>query len=140
MNFVDQRTFGRWELVTLVDDPHDEYPAGVPASAAHIAQDPLESSFNAKAVAKDIKRRQSPIKQVLLNQEVIAGIGNIYADEALWAAGVRPRRKAAGLSGVGVERIIHAAREVMERALEAGGTSFDALYVNVNGASGRLQH
>lgn len=136
LNFVDQRTFGRWELVTLVDDPHGEYPAGVPASAAHIAQDPLESSFNAQAVAKDIKRRQSPIKQVLLNQEVIAGIGNIYADEALWAAGVRPRRKAAGLSGVGVERIIHAAREVMERALEAGGTSFDVLYVNVNGASG----
>ena len=136
LNFVDQRTFGRWELVSLVEDPHGEYPAGVPASAAHIAQDPLESTFDARAVAKDIKRSQSPIKLVLLNQEVVSGIGNIYADEALWAAGVRPRRKAAGLSGVGVERIIHAAHEVMERALEAGGTSFDALYVNVNGASG----
>lgn len=136
LNFVDQRTFGRWELVSLVEDPHGEYPAGVPASAVHIAQDPLEKTFDIPAVAKNIKRRQSAIKQVLLNQEVISGVGNIYADEALWAAGVRPRRKAAGVSGVGVEKIIKAATEVMERALEAGGTSFDSLYVNVNGASG----
>lgn len=136
LTFVDQRTFGRWEVVPLVADPHGEYADGVPSSAVHIAQDPFESTFSPQIAATKIVRSAAPIKQVLLNQEVIAGIGNIYADEALWAAGVRPRRRASGLSRIGVERIIRAAAEVMSRALGAGGTSFDSLYVNVNGASG----
>ena len=83
-----------------------------------------------------MKAKRAAIKTVLLNQEVVSGIGNIYADEALFLAGVRPRLSAALLSRPTLHRILEAAAEVMERALEQGGTSFDSLYVNVNGASG----
>lgn len=135
LSFVDQRTFGRWEVVPLVDDPHGHLP-GIPASIQHIAPDPFEAGFQPEAVARAVSRRKSPIKTVLLNQEIVSGIGNIYADEALWRAGVRPTVAARRLSQVKIRAILSAARDVMEEALGAGGTSFDALYVNVNGASG----
>ncbi len=126
--FVDQRTFGRWLHTDLVD--------GVPVPVGHIARDPLEADFDPVAVARRIRGRRSAIKSVLLDQTVVSGIGNIYADEALWAAGIKPTRRAAGLRQRDVVALLAAAKEVMERALAAGGTSFDALYVNVNGASG----
>ncbi len=126
--FVDQRTFGRWLHTDTVD--------GVPVPVAHIARDPLEADFDPVAVARLIRTKKSPIKSVLLDQAVVSGIGNIYADESLWAAGVKPTRRASGLRQRDVVTLLAAAREVMERALEAGGTSFDSLYVNVNGASG----
>ncbi|AWB82938.1 DNA-formamidopyrimidine glycosylase [Corynebacterium yudongzhengii] len=126
--FVDQRTFGRWLYAPLVD--------GVPAPVAHIARDPLEPDFDAVATARRIRASRSPVKSVLLNQEIVSGIGNIYADEALFAAGIRPVRKAYRLRQKDTVNLLSCARAVMERALEAGGTSFDALYVNVNGASG----
>lgn len=139
--FVDQRTFGEWRLEKAVPDPWAEETEGaskkfLPRNVQHIAADPLEPAFDAALTVERMKAKRAAIKTVLLNQEVVSGIGNIYADEALFLAGVRPRRSAALLSRPTLHRILNAAAEVMERALEQGGTSFDSLYVNVNGASG----
>ncbi len=128
LRFVDQRTFGGFALSPLVD--------GVPESISHIALDPFDPGFDQPAVVRDIKRRHSGIKRVLLNQAVVSGIGNIYADEALWRAGVHGERLADALTRPAIDRLLDHARAVMAEALEQGGTSFDALYVNVNGASG----
>ncbi|MDH2455205.1 bifunctional DNA-formamidopyrimidine glycosylase/DNA-(apurinic or apyrimidinic site) lyase [Corynebacterium bovis] len=123
LTFVDQRTFGRWEVVT--GDP-------VP----HIARDPLDPELDVAALARRIRTRRSEIKRVLLDQTVVSGIGNIYADEALWAARVMPFRRASSMRQRDVVTLLGEAKVVMERALAAGGTSFDALYVDVEGASG----
>ena len=139
--FVDQRTFGEWRLEKAVPDPWGVGDEGaskkfLPHNVRHIAADPLEPAFDAREAVERMKAKRAAVKTVLLNQEVVSGIGNIYADEALFLAGVRPRRSAALLSRPTLHRIVDAATEVMERALEQGGTSFDSLYVNVNGASG----
>ena len=139
--FVDQRTFGEWRLEKAVPDSWAEETEGaskkfLPRNVQHIAADPLEPAFDAALAVERMKAKRAAIKTVLLNQEVVSGIGNIYADEALFLAGVRPRRSAALLSRPTLYRVLNAAAEVMERALEQGGTSFDSLYVNVNGASG----
>ena len=139
--FVDQRTFGEWRLEKAVPDPWGVGVEGaskkfLPHNVRHIAADPLEPAFDAALAVERMKAKRTAVKTVLLNQEVVSGIGNIYADEALFLAGVRPRRSAAMLSRPTLHRIVDAAAEVMERALEQGGTSCDALYVNVNGASG----
>ncbi|UUZ45696.1 bifunctional DNA-formamidopyrimidine glycosylase/DNA-(apurinic or apyrimidinic site) lyase [Janibacter limosus] len=128
LRFVDQRTFGGLALAELVD--------GVPSSVAHIALDPFDPDYDREAVVRDVKRRRSGIKRVLLNQTVVSGIGNIYADEALWRAGVHGERPANELTKPAIGRLLDHARDVMAQALARGGTSFDALYVNVNGASG----
>ncbi|RNE49439.1 bifunctional DNA-formamidopyrimidine glycosylase/DNA-(apurinic or apyrimidinic site) lyase [Corynebacterium alimapuense] len=126
--FVDQRTFGRWLHTPMV--------GGVPEPAAHIALDPLEKDFDPITVARRIRGKKAAIKSVLLDQTVVSGIGNIYADESLWQAQISPTRRASSLRQRDVVALLDAAAEVMRRALDAGGTSFDALYVNVNGASG----
>ena len=126
LSFVDQRTFGRWELTA----------PGVTDPVSHIAVDPLDAAFDAAHTARVIRKKRSEIKRVLLDQTVVSGIGNIYADEALWAAQVHPRKKATAMRQADVMVLLDAAAEVMTRALAAGGTSFDDLYVNVNGASG----
>ncbi|MDN6661365.1 MAG: bifunctional DNA-formamidopyrimidine glycosylase/DNA-(apurinic or apyrimidinic site) lyase [Corynebacterium variabile] len=126
LSFVDQRTFGRWELTA----------PGVTDPVPHIAVDPLDAAFDAAHTARVIRKKRSEIKRVLLDQTVVSGIGNIYADEALWAAQVHPRKKATAMRQTDVISLLDAAREVMTRALAAGGTTFDDLYVNVNGASG----
>nr|WP_218875423.1 bifunctional DNA-formamidopyrimidine glycosylase/DNA-(apurinic or apyrimidinic site) lyase [Janibacter alkaliphilus] len=129
LRFVDQRTFGGFALVDLDDDL-------VPTSLGHIALDPFDPGYDRAAVIWDVKRRDSGIKRVLLNQTVVSGIGNIYADEALWRAGLHGERVAATLTKPAIGRLLDHARDVMAEALEQGGTSFDALYVNVNGTSG----
>ena len=135
LRFVDQRTFGGWTVVPLTEAA-DGTGVLLPAPAAHIAADPFEPGFDARAAARVIRRRDSEIKRLLLDQTVVSGIGNIYADEALWRSGVHGRRRSGALTlRVVVETLQHA-RDVMADALAAGGTSFDALYVNVNGASG----
>lgn len=126
LSFVDQRTFGRWELTA----------AGVTDPVPHIARDPLDPAFTPDDVARLIRRKRSEIKRVLLDQKVVSGIGNIYADEALWAAGVHPETPASRMTQDEVVALLSDAGEVMTRALAVGGTSFDDLYVNVNGASG----
>lgn len=83
-----------------------------------------------------IRRRDTEIKRLLLDQTVVSGIGNIYADEALWRSGIHGRRRSGALTLRLVAETLEHARDVMSDALVAGGTSFDALYVNVNGASG----
>ncbi|MGB7425415.1 MAG: DNA-formamidopyrimidine glycosylase family protein, partial [Ornithinimicrobium sp.] len=99
LRFVDQRTFGGLSLLPLVADPHASasatpgHPFGVPASVVHIAPDPLESAYDRGAVVRRLKGRRTAIKRALLDQGVVSGIGNIYADEALWRAGVHGRRE-----------------------------------------------
>ncbi|GAA3619295.1 bifunctional DNA-formamidopyrimidine glycosylase/DNA-(apurinic or apyrimidinic site) lyase [Marihabitans asiaticum] len=129
LRFVDQRTFGGLSLSTLRED-------GLPEAVGHVAPDPFDPAFDARAVARTIKARSSGIKRVLLDQRVVSGIGNIYADEALWRARTHGERPASALTKPAIERLLGHAREVMDQALKQGGTSFDALYVNVNGASG----
>lgn len=132
--FVDQRTFGRWLVCEFSQDNPD-----LPEPAAHIAPDPFSPDFDLVAAARALRKRHSAVKSVLLNQEIISGIGNIYADEALWAARIHPARPANKLLQREAVALVEAARDVMARALEAGGTSFDALYVNVNGGSGYFE-
>jgi len=132
VSFVDQRTFGGWQLTDLVAVDGSVLPAPV----AHIARDPLDPRFDADSVVEVLRRKHSEIKRQLLDQAVVSGIGNIYADEALWRAGIRGTRTADRLSRLRLRALLAAAAEVMNDALAAGGTSFDSLYVNVNGESG----
>ncbi|BBY07853.1 DNA-formamidopyrimidine glycosylase [Mycobacterium noviomagense] len=132
LSFVDQRTFGGWLLADLVTVDG----SAVPVPVAHLARDPLDPKFDADAVVKVLRRKHSEIKRQLLDQTVVSGIGNIYADEALWRAKVHGSRVAATLSRRQLAAVLQAAAEVMRDALAHGGTSFDSLYVNVNGESG----
>ncbi|GAB3680262.1 bifunctional DNA-formamidopyrimidine glycosylase/DNA-(apurinic or apyrimidinic site) lyase [Actinocorallia lasiicapitis] len=135
LRFVDQRTFGHLMVSELQADPHgDEAP--VPEVIAHIAADPFEKVFDDEAFQRALKKRQTGIKRALLDQSLISGVGNIYADEALWHAKLHGERPTAKLTGPQVSLLLQASREVMAAALNVGGTSFDALYVDVNGDSG----
>ena len=133
LRFVDQRTFGGLAIADLVDDGDGGL---VPAPVAHVARDPLDPLFDDAAAVARIRSRSSEIKRVLLDQTVVSGVGNIYADEALWRASIHGGRPADRLTRGQVQSLLAHAREVMESALSEGGTSFDALYVNVNGQSG----
>jgi formamidopyrimidine-DNA glycosylase len=137
LRFVDQRTFGGIALADLAPDP-SAVPRtwGVPETITHIAPDPLEPAFDQGAVIARLKSRHTAVKRCLLDQGLVSGIGNIYADEALWRAKVHGEREAAALSRPALRRLIEHAREVMLEALGRGGTSFDELYVDVFGASG----
>jgi formamidopyrimidine-DNA glycosylase len=128
LRFVDQRMFGGLSLA--------EGGAELPAEIAHIARDPLDPAFDDEEFARRVRRSDSAIKRQLLNQSLVSGIGNIYADEALWLTQVHGERPGSRLSRTQVLAVLAAVREVMVAALGQGGTSFDALYVNVNGESG----
>lgn len=132
IDFVDQRIFGGLWISPLAPSP----TGPVPEAAAHIALDPLDPAFDPDTTARAMKRRTSAVKAVLLNQEVVSGIGNIYADEALWAARVHYLKPASAIGLPKLRQLLAESRSVMERSLDEGGTSFDALYVNVNGNSG----
>ena len=138
LRFVDQRTFGGLALTALIPDGYagTHHSLGVPVPVGHIAPDPLESAYDQGGVVRTLKRRHTAIKRALLDQGVVSGIGNIYADEALWRAHVNPLRETWALTKPALARVLDHATEVMREALGQGGTSFDALYVNVNGASG----
>lgn len=126
--FNDQRTFG-WVSVEETTD-------GVPSSAQHIARDPFDAQFDLQETIEKFAKRKIRIKTALLNQEIMSGVGNIYADETLWRAKVHPEISTADLSKKKIASIISFATEVMSEAIEQGGTSFDDLYINVNGESG----
>ena len=128
LRFVDQRTFGGLWL--------SRGGAELPSDLAHIAPDLFEPGLDLLALARSIRGRHSAIKRVLLDQRVVSGIGNIYADEALWQARVHPETPADHLGERRIRHVLAAARDVMAEALAQGGTSFDKLYVNVNGSSG----
>ncbi len=132
LSFVDQRTFGGWQLSDLVSVDGSL----VPAPVAHIARDPLDPRFDQDAVVAVLRRKHSEIKRQLLDQTVVSGIGNIYADESLWRAGVHGARMADRMPRRQLAELLDSAATVMTEALAQGGTSFDSLYVNVNGQSG----
>jgi formamidopyrimidine-DNA glycosylase len=135
LSFVDQRTFGGWQLTDLVDVDGSE----VPEPVAHIARDPLDPRFDRDAVVTVLRRKHSEIKRQLLDQTVVSGIGNIYADEALWRTKLHGARLASSLPRARLGEVLDAAADVMTQALAQGGTSFDSLYVNVNGESGYFE-
>src|SRR5580692_9876871 len=132
LSFADQRTFGGWLLADLVTVDGSV----VPVPVAHLARDPLDPLFDIDSVVKVLRRKHSEIKRQLLDQTVVSGIGNIYADEALWRAKVNGARPASSLTRAKLAELLDAAADVMTDALGQGGTSFDSLYVNVNGESG----
>ncbi|MGA5885852.1 bifunctional DNA-formamidopyrimidine glycosylase/DNA-(apurinic or apyrimidinic site) lyase [Streptomyces cellulosae] len=129
LRFVDQRTFGGLSL-------HDNTPEGLPDVIAHIARDPLDPLFDDEAFHQALRRKRTTIKRALLDQSLISGVGNIYADEALWRARIHYERPTAGFTRPRTLQLLGHVRDVMNAALVAGGTSFDSLYVNVNGESG----
>jgi formamidopyrimidine-DNA glycosylase len=126
--FVDQRTFGGL-LVTEVEE-------SVPLEVLHIARDPLDPIFDDAEFIARLRRKDTGIKRALLDQTLISGVGNIYADEALWRSSLHYARSARGLRRAEAVGLLANVRDVMTEALGQGGTSFDALYVNVNGQSG----
>jgi formamidopyrimidine-DNA glycosylase len=128
LRFTDQRTFGHIMLA--------RGGADLPAPIAHIAPDPLEPAFDEAALLARLAVRRTGIKRALLDQSLVSGVGNIYADEALWRAKTHWDRLAANMRRADTSQLLAAVREVLTEALQAGGTSFDSLYVNVNGESG----
>jgi formamidopyrimidine-DNA glycosylase len=134
--FADQRTFGSLAVDALVVDG----ASLIPSQVTHIARDPLDVLFDDEQIRVDLARRGSAIKRVLLDQGVISGIGNIYADESLWASRIHPETPASSLSTQAVRRLLAEVRAVLVKALAEGGTSFDAQYVNVNGQAGYFAH
>ncbi|MEU3724456.1 bifunctional DNA-formamidopyrimidine glycosylase/DNA-(apurinic or apyrimidinic site) lyase [Streptomyces sp. NPDC031705] len=132
LRFVDQRTFGGLSL-------HETVPGsaeGLPDVIAHIARDPLDPLFEEGAYHLALRAKRTTVKRALLDQSLISGVGNIYADEALWRARLHYERPTATLTRPRSAELLTHVREVMNAALAVGGTSFDSLYVNVNGESG----
>lgn len=131
LRFVDQRMFGGLSLT----------PGGaeLPTELAHIGRDPFDPAFDLAAAVRRMRAKRSGIKRVLLDQTVVSGIGNIYADEALWRARLHYDRPAERLTPARLRELIGHARDVMAESLGQGGTSFDSLYVNVNGSSGYFE-
>ncbi|HYJ66215.1 MAG TPA: bifunctional DNA-formamidopyrimidine glycosylase/DNA-(apurinic or apyrimidinic site) lyase [Nocardioidaceae bacterium] len=128
LRFVDQRTFGSM-AISLGGDV-------IPPELAHIAPDPFEAAYDEDVVVEDLRRRRTNVKRALLDQSLVSGIGNIYADEALWEARLHYARPTETLRRSEAHRVLAATRMVMAAAMSAGGTSFDALYVGVDGQSG----
>lgn len=126
LRFVDQRMFGGLSLKQDID--------GCPVG--HVALDPFDPEFEVAKVARDLRNRRTTIKRALLNQQLVSGIGNIYADESLWRARLHFEHPTEQLSARKATEVLNAAKDVMTDALAQGGTSFDSLYVHVNGESG----
>ncbi|MCZ2838881.1 bifunctional DNA-formamidopyrimidine glycosylase/DNA-(apurinic or apyrimidinic site) lyase [Modestobacter sp. VKM Ac-2985] len=129
LRFVDQRTFGG---LAVEEAPGD----GLPARLAHIATDPLDPGFDVDAFSAALRRRHTEVKRALLDQTLIGGIGNIYADESLWRARLHGARPTDKLTRAQVSDLLEGVRDVLGESLAQGGTSFDSLYVDVNGQSG----
>jgi formamidopyrimidine-DNA glycosylase len=152
LRFVDQRMFGGLAVVPLHPTP-DGLPGGtggtggtgapssqrLPEGVAHIARDPLDPHLDVEALVARVRARRTGVKRALLDQTLVSGVGNIYADEALWRARLHGERPTGALTRPAVRRLLDDVRAVMREALAAGGTSFDSLYVDVNGSSGSFE-
>ncbi len=138
LNFVDQRIFGSMAIDELVATPDGRDT--VPSQVAHIARDPMDPLFDDARFVARLRTKNTTIKRALLDQTLVSGIGNIYADESLWAARVHYDQPTATLSTVKARQLLAEVRVVLARALDEGGTSFDAQYLNVNGQSGYFAH
>jgi len=139
LNFVDQRIFGSMAIDEMIETT-DAPGALVPSQVAHIARDPLDEWFDDRLFLDRLARRNTGVKRALLDQTLLSGVGNIYADEALWAARIHYDQPTSTLSRPRAKLLLAEVRLVLEKALGEGGTSFDAQYVNVNGASGYFSH
>ncbi|MFI2662835.1 bifunctional DNA-formamidopyrimidine glycosylase/DNA-(apurinic or apyrimidinic site) lyase [Micromonospora carbonacea] len=128
LRFVDQRTFGGLAV--------SAGGAELPPEIAHIARDPMDPEFSDSAFVAALRRRRTEVKRALLDQTLVSGVGNIYADEALWRAKLHGARPTDQLTAPVAQRLLGHVRDVLGEAISEGGTSFDALYVNVNGESG----
>jgi formamidopyrimidine-DNA glycosylase len=131
LRFIDQRTFG-WLGV-------DETRNGLPTCVKDIAADPFDSQFNLDETIERFKKKKTEIKRALLDQGVMSGVGNIYADEALWRSKIHPESRTETMKVLRIKELIENATSVMSEALSVGGTSFDDLYINVNGESGYFE-
>jgi formamidopyrimidine-DNA glycosylase len=149
LRFVDQRIFGSLAIDPLIDTRDQKtggFSAGknkskpwqnlIPLSAAHIARDPLDALFDQEQVISKMRIKKSGIKRVLLDQNLLSGVGNIYADESLWLARLHFERQAEGISKAKLNELLNLTKEVLQKAVAKGGTSFDQQYKNVNGESG----
>jgi formamidopyrimidine-DNA glycosylase len=136
VNFVDQRIFGSMAVDELVE----QQSGLVPSQAAHIALDPLNPFFDDELLITRLRKKSTGVKRALLDQTLISGVGNIYADESLWAARIHGEKPADTLSKPKARELLNAVRAILLKALEEGGTSFDEQYVNVNGESGYFSH
>lgn len=139
LNFVDQRIFGSMAVDRLV--PTKDRPEElVPAQVAHIARDPIDEHFDDGEFLRRLAAKNTTIKRALLDQTLVSGIGNIYADESLWGAKLHYDQPTATLSRTRARTLLAEVRSVLARALAEGGTSFDTQYLNVNGQSGYFAH
>jgi formamidopyrimidine-DNA glycosylase len=138
LRFVDQRTFGGLAVEDLGGGAGegDAVADGVPPRLAHIAIDPLDEAFDVDAFSAALRRRRTEVKRALLDQTLIGGVGNIYADESLWRARLHGNRPTDRLTRAQVADLLEGVRDVLTESLAQGGTSFDSLYVDVNGQSG----
>ncbi len=132
LRYIDQRTFG-WLAIS-------KHEGDVPTLVSEIAPDIFEESFDRKLVKSKFRSRKSEVKRALLDQGLMSGVGNIYADESLWRAKIHPSTPCDELSPQKLESLLRAVESVMSKALVEGGTSFDSLYINVNGESGYFAH
>jgi len=132
LRFIDQRTFGWLGL--------SNFDSEVPDLVKGIAPDIFDPAFERKALKKILQKKRSEIKRVLLDQSVMSGVGNIYADESLWRAKIHPTTPCDEISPQKIESLLKAVESIMSKALVEGGTSFDSLYINVNGESGYFEH
>ena len=138
MRFVDQRIFGSLALDELISTA-DETGESIPTTAAHIARDPLDPYFDVSSVIAKLRKRTAGIKKILLDQQLMSGVGNIYADEALWRAKLHYDQPANTLSLSKTKELINHVTEILAAAVKVGGTSFDEQYKNVNGESGYFE-
>ena len=138
MRFVDQRIFGSLAIDNLVSTD-DETGETIPVTASHIARDPLDPNFSEAAVVAKLRTRSAGIKKILLDQQLMSGVGNIYADEALWRAKLHYDQPANSLSIAKTKELIAHVTEILAAAVKVGGTSFDEQYKNVNGESGYFE-
>ena len=134
--FVDQRIFGSMAVDTVVE----QFGAAVPTQVKHIALDPLDPRFDDDEFVTRLRRKHTGLKRALLDQTLVSGIGNIYADEALWASRLHYDRASDELTLDEARTVLNEVRVVLRKALAEGGTSFDAQYVNVNGQAGYFAH
>jgi formamidopyrimidine-DNA glycosylase len=136
LRFVDQRLFGSLAIDNLVEVEHGEH---LPTTVTHIARDPLDPNFDESFVLKKLRSRTAGIKKVLLDQGIMSGVGNIYADEALWRAKLHYDHPANAVSAAKMRELMGHVKEILAAAVEVGGTSFDEQYKNVNGQSGYFE-
>ncbi len=146
VNFVDQRTFGRMLVEPLVETK-DNKPAGLGADShfiprnveMNVARDVLDPHIDLEKISSVIRNRKSSIKHSLLDQKLVSGIGNIYADETLFASRMNPGQRASSLSETQIQEVFKHAGTIMEAAIKHGGTSFDELYVDTSGNPGYFE-